>query len=720
MKKHFELWLDESGKFNNEAEQKAKKMNPSLVGGILVEKTLADQLELDQLLDEDKIHATEMKNEVKRDYVLPILEELQEKGATEVFFENLSYKDADTSKQLYLDICAEGLLQLLSKLDAMYESVQLDVIIAQRQDVHGKSKVRINEEEYIDNLRKRINRKQALRRIYFDSDTSIQFLIDSAYRAKKLMIADFVCNTRITRDSAAYSTVRDRVRNLHRKAFIFSLSERTTENFVRLSLNRNNVSDAIFELYTTIDTIPEDKQEELIETIVANLKNASYRIVKSQLKQCASDLYSHAQTQDDYHILELLYEKLKSQLILRFEEEGIPCDKFKFHVLMNLSDAYLREGSIIRARKTVTECAEVQKKMSDSLEDLSGYHQLLEKQALLYIDEFDYDQAVKLMEEAGDMYCRLMDTLMDINIVKKQFSSMRSEYYGDILCMMIYAMMFQQRRQPELYEKLCQLSDLAMKQYPNHIGELERHLQYRSHIEMEAGNYEKAVFYLFESVPYSSTIIDKISLIAFLNKVCNTHQTIGCQYYLMYYLLIMAEAKIHKEDKLADQMFEALQEQKILMKYGELNQTEESNYTQINIQNVSAKKSGRKYHPLEVIQWKYATYLMLSGKYSMADAKYSKAISLCFSGADFETMKITGLGIHAEKIYALVKNQENKQAKEELEELRKRCASILKLSLTDATRKYVEEIELKIKEASQPGQPIHAESLWEASRLITY
>lgn len=41
MKKTYELWLDESGQFINERELKENNKKPSLVGGFLVEKSIA-------------------------------------------------------------------------------------------------------------------------------------------------------------------------------------------------------------------------------------------------------------------------------------------------------------------------------------------------------------------------------------------------------------------------------------------------------------------------------------------------------------------------------------------------------------------------------------------------------------------------------------------------------------------------------------------------------
>ena len=65
MQKKFELWLDESGNFMNEAELKKQKKNPSLIGGILLEKEYADSIDLDDFIDNEHNHAMHFTDEQK-------------------------------------------------------------------------------------------------------------------------------------------------------------------------------------------------------------------------------------------------------------------------------------------------------------------------------------------------------------------------------------------------------------------------------------------------------------------------------------------------------------------------------------------------------------------------------------------------------------------------------------------------------------------------------
>lgn len=45
MNKNFELWLDESGDFENQHELEGTTRKPSLIGGFLVEEEVADKID---------------------------------------------------------------------------------------------------------------------------------------------------------------------------------------------------------------------------------------------------------------------------------------------------------------------------------------------------------------------------------------------------------------------------------------------------------------------------------------------------------------------------------------------------------------------------------------------------------------------------------------------------------------------------------------------------
>ena len=211
-----------------------------------------------------------------------------EYNAAQVFFENQEYHDEATSRQLYLSMMAEGILQLLQRLNARYESVGLRVTIAQRQDVTAEAgNQRIRENEYKKALEYCIKRKQRERRAMLHPDCEVSFEICRASDSMRLQLADFACNTRLTRDSHAFKDVRSEVEALYSTAFLFTLTEVGSQNFIQQCLAQNNYSDAILELYTTKDNLEHGK---ILSLMAERMKNCSYRLIKSQMKNCVADL----------------------------------------------------------------------------------------------------------------------------------------------------------------------------------------------------------------------------------------------------------------------------------------------------------------------------------------------------------------------------------------------------------------------------------------------
>lgn len=605
-------------------------------------------------------------------------------------------------------------MQMLSTQDS---SVQLEVVIAQRQDVESQeASRRINESEYEEKLQALITKKKREHKIILDEKSSLKFRISPAHKEWKLQVADFACNTRLTRDSNAFRQVSKRVTALYDNAYLFTLTEISSENFIKQRLSQGYLSDALLELYTTWDKISMEQMWGLID---GRLKKMEYRLIKSQLRQFAGEITAYAALQEDYEIGEALLERIAAELIGRLEAGNAPCRQLEFTVLLQLTDAYLREGDIVSARRLLQRCREAQRKQGDNLESVFSYYQVLEKETLLAIDEFDFSGAKIIMEKVCGSFRKLMQGLeMDINLTER-FPQITSEYYGDALCMQIYAMLFLQREQPEIYGELCRLSDEALQQYPEYEGELERHRQYRSHVELEQGNYKEAVHWLFLAHCFHGEVTES-NLKAFLEDVYTKEVPVSGQYYLMYYLLIMAKA-VRMDGELAAQMYQALQEQRnLLERCGIRKPQENTEMRTVKTDPVREKSSGVDYHPQEIICWKYASYLNSIGKRQTALTYYKKAQEICFAFENYDTLQIIGIGITAEMIYCMEKNQDYKDAQKASEELLRKIRNLLQHSLAEKTKDFVESLQKMLEESQKKQGQEKLDTLWKISEKISY
>lgn len=105
-----ELWLDESGDFKNDQNP---RLNPSLVGGVLIKAEVINEHEAASILGKDYVHFTDESG----DFNISKLQALKERGAEFVIFqsaERVTIIDSDTT---YLNVLAEGIIQLSGMYD---------------------------------------------------------------------------------------------------------------------------------------------------------------------------------------------------------------------------------------------------------------------------------------------------------------------------------------------------------------------------------------------------------------------------------------------------------------------------------------------------------------------------------------------------------------------------------------------------------------------------
>lgn len=141
MKREFELWLDESGNFTNDAKTARRGFNPSLVGGILVEKrqgkNFFSQKRIEEVIPEDYSHGNEESRDesyAKFQRIVSTCEKIEKEGgfARLVVFSNEECIMVIDNNLTYQNIMAEGLKQTIEWLKSQFQDIKLHVVIARR------------------------------------------------------------------------------------------------------------------------------------------------------------------------------------------------------------------------------------------------------------------------------------------------------------------------------------------------------------------------------------------------------------------------------------------------------------------------------------------------------------------------------------------------------------------------------------------------------------
>ncbi|MBQ7359820.1 MAG: hypothetical protein IJW63_06995 [Lachnospiraceae bacterium] len=685
MLRRFELWLDESGDFFKEKEKRMESLLPSLIGGLLVPVEKVSAVLRDAMVESERNHANRLTDVDKREYVLPILKKLAwEHDIWQVFFENSQYEDAPSNRHLYLRLMAEGILQLMQKLDGLYESVELCVWIAQRQDVHcpNPERRRIGEAEYIAALKRVMEQRKKEHSILFNEGSKVHFVVVPAGAEMRIQLADFACNTRLTRFSEAFDGVREEVERLYEKAHIFDLHESRSENYIKICMEKGDVADALMELFTTWE--PLDRAEQ-IDYVLKSMQNNSKEQNEVLLKQCTTEIETYLYAQDDYQMGELFLRILLEELVPKLKEYQLPYQPFVFRLQMSLIELFTKLGNTIAARKVLRDC---KSNLSGSLEQIGDLWLLLSKEALLCYDEGKQLEAEQIMASVCESQRNLKEFLEQEQLLEGYEIEQRMEGYGSALSMYIYVML-SRHKEPSAYQKLSALLEEAMLQFGASGAKRERLCRYRSLLEAKAGHVESALQWLFgvEKVVDDYTFRQQCS--QYLKTLQLRKDSRDIQFGVMYYLEILNEARVRRES-LSRTMAGALGEQHALLEYLGIRNESESLPNEVDTTGVSQKESGcQNYHPLEQIYGLYADYLMSQNRNEEAHALYRKAIEICFGFLDYVTMNIAGLRIVPRFLECLTKMGNKEAAEYEREVCLEQVDLLLKQPLEDETRALI-------------------------------
>lgn len=644
--KHFELWLDESGKFEDTKELQELH---SFVGGVLVEKEAADQVDMELLLDNEQFnHAMNLYPNQKKKYVFPKLVEFKEKTqARYVYFENIELFGNGDNRDLYLQVMAEGLLQLTQLLEAKFGPIELSIIIASRvAKKDDRPFVHITEDEYRRVFNALLSRNKERNEIALSKNTQIHFHLERATQSLKLILADFASNTRRVYQKRDFRDAKSgqAFNTIFQDAFVFSMTELSSDVRLRILLAQNDIAEALMEVFQSPTLY---HKNDYLELIIERMQHLNYRIQKSQLKQASAEILSYTARQDSYSDTIKLLQRIDDVLIPLLKKYTYPYESFEQEVYLQLSDAYLRSGHFLKAREVLERAQGQFSAQSPSLENIFGLYRLMEKIAVFYIDSYQYGKAAELMTDIRQLFENIMLDIEDSSIVSRYFRTIQSEYYGDVLCMEIYAKLFMKNQD---MEELRFLSDLGLEQYPGFEGELERHRQYRSRLEAQAGQYQLALNWLIKAILYEQDLDSPFSpgiIKEFWDKIMEQETEISQLFYLMYYTLILNSA-VDDEPTFAEKMYHDLASHSISQLVLSEGKAEAEEYLVKNEPQINV-------HPKEIIYWNLADYALKTNDFGTAMNFYNQALNVCENDKSIISLQFRTVAILAARASLEVK-----------------------------------------------------------------
>lgn len=681
MAKRFKLWLDESGDFKDEG--KAKKWNPSLVGGVLCDAEALNKNIVEEIIVEKSFHATE-NNSVKRN--IEILNQVLENNCRLVVFENVKKINIVDSDITYINIFAEGLVKLIQKLLSENSAIEIDIVKARRKFVEHESETNlITKEEYLYRIEERIT--LWLIKLGIDkSKIKWDLELGDARYDKRLMISDAICNTYNTRTAWKFKDYKDQLKKIIDNYETISVLCNNSEDAIKELIIKDNITDAILE-YVSNENIYGNKG--IQELIINRINGLNPELVKSQLNILGEKIELLVNQEREFDLSEVILERLNKEFIDSLEETVINTKELRYQILIGLVSLYTHRGEGEKAKQYVETIEEFIKCTTINEEDMDRIIRVKNKLAVLLNDEFDYfgsikllDELISVVEENQKAVASRSAKLLGREVALDQDNG--NEVLGKLLGTRLQARKFASRIDKKELNQAILDSDRAISIFKNTTGYF-RHLQYRVELETEAGNYDEALKILAKSISKSDS--EELSIETVVENMVNNGEI--DEFSLMHYCRLMGEAAI-AESPIANQMFRALKKK----------------IDDIDLFKEEINEKSKNNHPLEIIHWKLATYYAVNNKNREALKNYNKAIKRIKYSEKSEVRESIGLAILCEKAHymKIAGNSFKDEYKKTLDDIEERKKSLLEaksLGISLFVEEYFNDYENNLFDASR-------------------
>lgn len=659
-RKVFELWLDESGSFEKDNKIKKKEIKPSLIGGILFERNKFGKNAANKIIPEGDVwHSTETHD---KELQFDKFKMLVESPVTLIIFNNEERIFVLNDEITYLNIIANGISQLLNDLLTRYDDVFLDIHIANRRR-STCSKI-AKTEEYI----KRLKEKIMLECLEQNNDSRLynswNISNGSATKIVKLMLADIVCNTYLTRETklkmhSEYinQVFEDKEKSIKYSVFTSSLSK----YFIQL-LIENRVGEALILLCQSNNSTFVETSISKVFDVLNNMYGNEIDLQNKYITTTVECYLNHNNKFDECEnlIINLLnyYIPILKQLD---EKKGTNrAEKLQFDIKFYLLTLYTHEGKVKEATQIELECDNEIKRLPYNADMLSYNVKYQNRKIINKINSFAYDEAIKSCNKLIEQ-CEGIKTAMELVAGEERI---HYDQLAKALGTKTQLLTLLLRNNPKYYAEAIECSNSAIKEFDSK-DDICRQYLYRVQLETEYGKYDSALEYLAKAVGLENNNIKDVF----------EHVIKGSDFNLMAYIRLMAESKISNIDwDKADEMYSVLNKSTIMNKY---------------------KSGNLSYHPVEIILWKYATYLYNANSKKAATEYYDTAIKICFDSNEL-TLYIIGMAILLEKL-AYVLRDEGK-AKNEMKDLKRYYKKIQEIDMPESMRNIYKDLNLDLDE----------------------
>ena len=633
----YRLYIDESGEFDDRNLSASK--NPSLVGGLLCGGALTgDVLEL---LVTHNIHGCEKY--IQAEY-LPLLRKLREMGGQFVIFENSERIHVIDGDVTYINIISEGLVRLMRELAADHpgDALRLSVLIANRVNVDRKQRtgitILIDPEDY----RARLEEKLVLA-MGRAGVTGVAYDLNfaSARRDKKLMLADIVCNTYLTRKAKGKFTKEERelIAGLYEGMRIYPVFENATVGY----LNRLLIDRRYGEMAYQLCALPSlgaalPLRDKLLRRIGKMSPAERYHLFSGVSSQIAI-LNSRALYQAGIGFA-LNY---KAYLLDRLPDCGVDAKtvgRWRFDTDFFLLMMYEHIGDTAKCGEYMELCREELKAIPYSLENLDYHYKYRIRELNCLMGRFDFETVLEKCGEMEKLFGSIADVFEMIDGYEGQTSLTRSDLLAKVYGIRMVALMNLGMKKPELLDEALEVSDKAIAEF-TYEYDTRRQYQSRSLLHVLRGEGDAALEYLAGSFGDPA-----VSFEAYIERAYARHEQPDL-FAVFHYTNVMLLLK-RQGDVRADDMYKAL--------------TAHPEFREAERKGLEARE-----YPYCVILWNISRYLELCGEGEKSKKYFRAALDPVKLDGSRQTYVSFGVSMAAERLLTCMrKHTDEKEARADL------------------------------------------------------
>lgn len=632
--KKFELWLDESGDFDDEKYKYKNYMEGSLVGGALVDWDIYKRNVAN--LFESKMHACELGKEDAGKIIIPILQQAKNRGIEFVIFQNDKKVNIVDNNITYLNVLCEGIVKLIRKLLLKHGSINISIIYASRQLVGEGNKGIINKLSYEERLKEKIGVEFAKNAIPKNSKIlkyNLRYLIannsDANKEERKVNLADLICNTYLTKNSGKFNNEQRKVISelLYNPEYIFYVFEKSVEENIKRLYEEGNLSQALLEMFTNANDEVENLKNKYLDNILRQVCLLDSKYVHFQFVDFLSKLelmikYTR-NNEKNLRLLKYIRESMKEKLDINRTE----VKKFLLNIELLIFEIANHSGDNALEEKQMDRCKNIIKDFNFKIENLESYFRLTIRKAVYESNVFKFSKAIETTNSIIEPLIGILDLINDPDISGKMTNEIKSDVLGKAYGTRLQARTFLISEDRIQVDKARKDSENAIK-YFTMESDISQQLQYRSQIECESGNYEEALKYILKSLDTNEDNINNYDEL--FKKVEELKHN---SFHIMHISRIIGKASLDNNE-IANLLFKAFNSSRVFIDFSK-------NSLETLVNDFS--------HPCEIILWNIGRFYIKNNSVNAAIDYYNSAIKICMKNEKCYTMRGIGLGIMAEK-----------------------------------------------------------------------